>query len=494
MSKYQTIQKFIDTAEKNGVIHALDKLYLRNQLIHFLGMADWEEPESDSGEENSLVLMDDLLKIAKENKQFDETESEVYEAALMDFITPNPSQINQEFWKKYEEQPEKATDYFYQLARQVNQVKTRDIAKNIAFTHQSKYGELEITINLSKPEKDPKVIALEKVKQTSSYPKCALCIENEGLYGGGNQPARSNHRVIRLLLGGKKWGFQYSPYAYYNEHAIVFNETHQPMIINEKTFDNLLNFLDVFPHYMIGSNADLPIVGGSILTHDHYQAGRYVFPMMKASIRQAVSLRKYPDIQAGIVDWPMSVLRLKSSHKASLIAASTDILAAWRQYDDERLQIVSKTSDGVQHHTVTPIAWKSGESYVLDLVLRDNNTSEAYPDGIFHPHQSRHHIKKENIGLIEVMGLAILPPRLKTQLREIEKYLLDQPSDIADSHLKWARQLKSTLTVTQENVGDQVQQAVGVVFEAVLQDAGVFKDNETGYNGFDRFIQAINAR
>ena len=494
MSKYQTIQNFIDIAEENGTINAIDKVYLRNQLLHFLGVDDWQEPKVGGEKHSALILMDDLLEIAKINKQFTEEDASFYEAALMNFITPKPSQINHEFWEKYDEQPELATSYFYQLARQVDQVKTRDIAKNIGFIHQTKYGELEITINLSKPEKDPKMIALEKMKQSSGYPKCALCLENEGLYGGGNHPARSNHRVIRMRLGDQKWGFQYSPYAYYQEHAIVFNETHQPMVINEQTFDNLLSFLDVFPHYMIGSNADLPIVGGSILTHDHYQAGCYDFPMMKAHIRKTVQLQNYPDIQAGIVNWPMSVLRLRSTKRDVLLAASREILEKWRQYDDKSLQIVSKTEDNVLHHTITPIARKIGTDYVLDLVFRDNNTSEAFPDGIFHPHETLHHIKKENIGLIEVMGLAILPPRLKDELNEVEKYLLNQSNEIADSHLSWANHLKNTLAVTPQDVHEKVQQAVGAVFEQVLQDAGVFKDNHNGQIGFDRFIAAVNDR
>ncbi|GHU36488.1 galactose-1-phosphate uridylyltransferase [Bacilli bacterium] len=492
MSIYQTIQNFVELAIKNGAIEAMDSVYLRNQLLHFLGMNDWEQPEATQTESDALTLMDQLLSAAHENQQFDTIDAACYEAALMDFVTPNPSQINRQFWQKYRENPDCATDYFYTLAREINQVKTRDIAKNIAFKHATQYGDLEITINLSKPEKDPKMIAAAKAQATTSYPKCLLCLENEGLYGGGNHPARSNHRFIRLALNQANWGFQYSPYAYYPEHAIIFHEKHQMMKMNRLAFENLLEFLDVFPHYMIGSNADLPIVGGSILTHDHYQAGKYRFPMMKAAIRQDIQLKKYPEIKAGLVNWPMSVLRLQSRNKEELLTASAEILEKWQHYSDVPLQIIALTADGVQHHTVTPIARKEGETYILDLVFRDNNTSEAFPDGIFHPHPALQHIKKENIGLIEVMGLAILPPRLKAELKEVERYLLGQPNQIDKSHLPWAEELKKTTQVTEADVQYQVQQAVGEVFEKVLQDAGVFKDDAQGKLGFDRFIDFIN--
>ncbi|MGX6990163.1 UDP-glucose--hexose-1-phosphate uridylyltransferase [Pseudolactococcus reticulitermitis] len=492
MSIYQTIQNFVELAIKNGAIEAMDSVYLRNQLLHFLGMNDWEQPEATQTESDALTLMDQLLSAARENQQFDTIDAACYEAALMDFVTPHPSQINRQFWQKYRENPDCATDYFYALAREVNQVKTRDIAKNIVFKHATQYGDLEITINLSKPEKDPKMIAAAKAQATTSYPKCLLCLENEGLYGGGNHPARSNHRFIRLALNQANWGFQYSPYAYYPEHAIIFHEKHQMMKMNRLAFENLLEFLDVFPHYMIGSNADLPIVGGSILTHDHYQAGKYRFPMMKAAIRQDIQLKKYPEIKAGLVNWPMSVLRLQSRNKEELLTASAEILEKWQHYSDVPLQIIALTADGVQHHTVTPIARKEGETYILDLVFRDNNTSEAFPDGIFHPHPALQHIKKENIGLIEVMGLAILPPRLKAELKEVERYLLGQPNQIDKRHLPWAEELKKTTQVTEADVQYQVQQAVGEVFEKVLQDAGVFKDDAQGKLGFDRFIDFIN--
>lgn len=488
----QTIQDFLNLALENEVITLEDESYLRNQLLHFLGFNDWQETNGKSHEKNSLSLMDQLLFLAQKNGVYPPEDEEYYEAALMNFITPLPHQINQTFWEKYQESPEKATQYFYDLARQVNQVKTRDIAKNIAFEHETKYGKLEITINLSKPEKDPKKIAAAKSVTTTHYPRCQLCIENEGYYGRTNYPARTNHRMIRCELNGEKWNFQYSPYAYFNEHAILLNETHQPMAINRRAFANLLAFLDQFPHYMIGSNADLPIVGGSILTHDHYQAGRHEFPMAKAALKKEVQFSHFPKIKAGIVNWPMSVLRLVSTDKKELLRASTEILEKWQHYSDETLQIKAVSADNVQHHTITPIARMRQGQYELDLVFRDNNVSSEFPDGIFHPHPKLHHIKKENIGLIEVMGLAILPPRLKKELQEVEKYLLNEPNQIKDIHRAWADTLKREGNYTQANVEEKVRQALGDVFMEVLQDAGVFKDDERGAAGFERFIAFLN--
>ena len=492
MSIYQTIQDFLTLGLKNGAIEPLDEIYTRNQLLEFLGLSDWKQPEKAENETDALILMDALLQIAKANGRYDAANAEFYEAKLMDFITPKPSQINATFGQKYQDSPQAATQYFYDLACQVNQVKTRDIARNIAFTHATKYGDLEITINLSKPEKDPKAIAAAKLIKASSYPACQLCLENEGFYGIGNKPARSNHRIVRLEINGEKWGFQYSPYAYFNEHSILLNEKHQPMAINKRAMENLLAFLDKFPHYMIGSNADLPIVGGSILTHDHYQAGRHEFPMAKAGLREKVILKDFPEVEAGIVDWPMSVLRIASPDRVLLAQAADAILGKWRKYDDLALDIKAEDADKTLHHTITPIARKRDGKYELDLVLRDNNVSEAYPDGIFHPHQELHHIKKENIGLIEVMGLAILPARLKTELAEVEKYLLGQENSMAQIHQAWADDLKAQGNFTAENVHEKVQQAVGDVFAQVLQDAGVFKDDAAGQAGFKRFVAFVN--
>ncbi len=492
MSVYQEIQDFINLAIDNKTIEVMDEIYLRNQLLNFLGLEDWKAPKNYFPEKNSLILMDELIKFAQAHVQFGNENAEFYETKLMDFITPKPSQINRDFWEKYKKSPQQATQYFYDLAREVNQVKTREIAKNIAFSHPTEYGNLEITINLSKPEKDPRVIAAAKAVKLSDYPLCPLCLENEGFYGAQNKAARSNHRLVRLELNNEKWGFQYSPYAYYNEHSIVLNEKHQPMKINQRTFENLFAFLEQFPHYMIGSNADLSIVGGSILTHDHYQAGRHEFPMMKAKLREEIKLKDFPEITAGIVNWPMSVLRLTSKNTKKLIEASQMILKNWQVYSDEKQEIIAQTPDGVRHHTITPIAYKHGEYYEINLVLRDNNTSEAYPDGIFHPHAELHHIKKENIGLIEVMGLAILPARLKNELKEVEKYVLNQPNTINEIHKNWADQLKATEIFTPTNVEKKIQAATGQVFVQVLQDAGVFKNTSTGKAAFTHFIDFLN--
>lgn len=492
MSIYQSIQDFIHLAIENGTIEPEDEIYWRNKVLHFLGINDWQEVNPFPREKNSLQLMDNLLAYVIENGNYDSNEEEGIESSLMDFVTPRPSKINRTFWDKYKKSPEEATAYFYRLSKEINQVKTRDISKNIVYNHDTKYGPLEITINLSKPEKDPKKIAEDKSNEVTNYPVCPLCIENEGYYGNESHPARSNHRIIKCELNGEKWGFQYSPYAYYNEHSILLNEVHQPMVINQRAFENLLDFIDNFPHYLIGSNADLPIVGGSILTHDHYQAGRHEFPMTKAGIRKQVELKKFPSVQAGIVDWPMSVLRLTSNDKAELIKASGSVLDKWKQYSDESLQITAVTIDGTSHHTITPIARKRDGKYEMDLVLRDNNTSKEFPDGIFHPHQKLHHIKKENIGLIEVMGLAILPPRLKTELSEVEKYLLDEPNNLNPIHQSWADDLKTSQVINSSNVTDKVRGAVGDVFLEVLEDAGVFKNDVKSAKGFLRFIAFLN--
>ncbi|MDG4981427.1 UDP-glucose--hexose-1-phosphate uridylyltransferase [Lactococcus lactis] len=492
MSIYQTVQDFINIALENGTIEPLDEIYTRNQLLHFVGIHDWKNVEHNFEKKDSLYLMDELLEVARKNNVFETNEREFYEAALMNFITPHPAKINQDFWEKYKESPEEATDYFYSLAKQVNQVKTRELEKNIAYYHTTRYGDLQITINLSKPEKDSKTIAAAKLMKESEYPICQLCVENEGFYGIDNKAARSNHRMIRMSLNGQQWDFQYSPYAYFNEHSILLNEKHTPMVINKRSFSNLLEFLDLFPQYTIGSNADLPIVGGSILTHDHYQAGKNGFPMAKASLREKIVLSKFSNLQMGIVDWPLSVFRLKGSDKIELLDAADDILKKWRIYSDESLSIRAKDIDGTQHHTITPIARIRDGLYELDLVLRDNNVSKQFPEGIFHPHRKLHHIKKENIGLIEVMGMAILPARLKSELFEVEKYLLNQENQISEIHRPWAEQLKKSEKFTENNVHEKVQQEVGKVFEEVLQDAGVFKDDEQGKAGIHRFIDFIN--
>ncbi len=494
MSISQTICDFATLAIEAGGWMEMDRLYLQNRILGMIGEDALEQTEVRPVNESSVVLLDRLVDVAKKNGVLSDlaAEREMFEAQLMDLMTPPPSVVNAFFAQHYAKSPEEATDYFYKLSKQNDYIKTRAIAKNIKFPVASEYGELEITINLSKPEKDPKQIAAEKDAVKVDYPTCMLCMENEGYKGRLNYPARTNHRIIRMNLDGESWGFQYSPYAYYNEHSIILSEQHRPMKITKETFARLLRITEVLPHYFVGSNADLPIVGGSILSHDHYQAGRHEFPMAKAPIEKLIKLSDYPQVIAGLVKWPMSVIRLQSPDKELLIEAADTVLEKWRQYSDESVSIRAFSTDGTPHHTITPIARKRDDYFELDLVLRDNNVSEEHPDGIFHPHRDIQHIKKENIGLIEVMGLAVLPPRLKPELAEVESYLLGKENEMAEYHRAWAEQLKKEHPdLTEENVTEVVQQAVGHVFARVLEDAGVFKRDEKGQEAFLRFAENL---
>ncbi|MDN6291826.1 MAG: UDP-glucose--hexose-1-phosphate uridylyltransferase [Tetragenococcus halophilus] len=486
----QTISDFATLAIASGGWMEMDRIYLQNRILGMIGETEFEEAENRSSSKSSTQLMDELVEVAKHNHIVGESlsEQEIFASQLMDFLTPPPSVVNAFFAQYYAKDPKEATDYFYDLCKTNDYVKTRAIAKNIDFPVETEYGSLEITINLSKPEKDPKQIALEKNTAQGNYPQCQLCMENEGYKGRANFPARTNHRIIRMNLDGESWGFQYSPYAYYNEHCIVLSEKHRPMEITKQTFDRLLKIIEVLPHYFMGSNADLPIVGGSILSHDHYQGGRHTFAMDKAPIEFSFSLNKFPDVTAGVVKWPMSVIRLQSKNKAELARAAHEIFAKWTVYSDEQLDISAYSQDGTLHHTVTPIARKKDDFFEMDIVLRDNNVSKEHPDGIFHPHKDVQHIKKENIGLIEVMGLAILPPRLKTELEEVEKYLLEEENKMASYHKNWADSIKMNHQLIKENVNEVIQKELGQVFKRVLEDAGVFKRDEQGQAGFKRFI------
>lgn len=493
MAISQTIREFITLAIHSGGWMEMDRIYLQNRLLALVREIELDEVTQPTSEKSSLELLDELLAKAISNQKIHDisAEKEILEAKIMDLMTPPPSVINALFSEKYAKNKQAATDYFYQVSQENDYIKTRSIEKNIVFPTETEYGDLEITINLSKPEKDPKQIALEKSAPTSGYPNCVLCMTNEGYEGRMNYPARTNHRIIRMNLDGESWGFQYSPYAYYNEHSIFLAEEHRPMKITQTTFKRLLQIVDVFPHYFVGSNADLPIVGGSILSHDHYQGGRHQFPMASAKIEQFFELAAFPNVQAGTVYWPMSVIRLQSHSQQDLVNASTYILAQWTDYSDEALSIRAHSEDGTPHHTITPIARMNEGIYEIDLVLRDNNVSEEHPDGIFHPHQDIHHIKKENIGLIEVMGLAVLPPRLKDELVEVEKYLLKQDNQIAAYHVKWAQKIQEQPFINQENVTEIVQKEVGKIFARVLEDAGVYKRDEAGQAGFQRFIGTL---
>lgn len=496
MTKINLITHFINwVIKKNPSYQELDRIYLQNRLLALVGADDLGTVCAEA-KDQPLALEQALVEFAVTQGQIDDNQAsrEILAMQVMDLLTPLPSAVNQAFWRRYQKGPKVATDAFYQASTENDYVKTAAIAKNIKFPVATDYGDLEITINLSKPEKDPKMIAAAAKAKTSGYPACQLCMENEGYQGRLNYPARANHRIVRFQLGQKTWGFQYSPYAYFNEHCIFLDSVHEPMKISKQTFTNLLAIIDLFPHYFVGSNADLPIVGGSMLSHEHYQGGRHLFAMAKAPIERTFAWPQYPDVQLGIVKWPMSVLRLTSQNKAALIKAATAILQQWQAYTDPSQNVLAVDAKGVQHHTVTPIArlLDSG-AYQLDLVLRDNQTSATYPDGIFHPHQDVQHIKRENIGLIEVMGLAILPARLLTELKEVERYLLDEPNQIAEYHRPWADQIKQDhqADLSAQTVNTIVQQAVGQTFARVLEDAGVFKRTATGQAGFDRFVQQV---
>ncbi len=493
MTLSQTICDFVTLAIQAGGWMEMDRIYLQNRILGMIGEEDFESATVRPVEESAVVLMDQLVTQAKKNQVIGEAlaDTEILEAQLMDFLTPPPSVVNTFFAQHYAKDPQEATDYFYHLCQQNDYIKTRAIKKNIVFPVMTEYGELEITINLSKPEKDPKEIAAQRAAAAIDYPKCLLCLENEGYKGRLNYPARTNHRIIRMNLDGEAWGLQYSPYAYYNEHSIFLSLEHRPMKITRKTFDRLLQIIEVLPHYFVGSNADLPIVGGSILSHDHYQGGRHTFAMAKAPIEKTFKLTGFDELTVGIVKWPLSVIRIQGRDKQKVAAASDYILAQWKEYSDPSVSINAYSEDGTPHHTITPIARKQGEYFEMDLVLRDNNVSDEHPDGIFHPHKDVQHIKKENIGLIEVMGLAVLPPRLATELEEVRAYLLDQPNQIAAYHIPWAQEMKETYTITEENVTEIVYQEVGGIFAKVLEYAGVFKRDASGQAAFMRFINKL---
>lgn len=484
------LDAFITEVISESSFEEMDRIYLTNRVLARVGDGVLEvETELDDLIDIKDQLVEEAVRL--ETIEDSQTAREILGAELMDLITPAPSQLNRDFWTTYASNPEQAVADFYQLSQKNDYIKIKAIAKNIAFKAPTAYGDLEITINLSKPEKDPKEIAAAKKAKTSHYPTCQLCFENEGYQGRLDHPARSNHRIIRFDLVGQEWGFQYSPYAYFNEHCIFLDSKHTPMTISRVTFERLLDIVEIFPSYFAGSNADLPIVGGSILTHDHYQGGRHSFPMEKANLDKVFTFVGFEAVEAGIVNWPMSVLRLKSTDKAALIELSDTILQKWRAYSDPTVQILAE-SNGEQHHTITPIARRKKGKFELDLVLRDNQTSKEHPDGIYHPHKDVQHIKKENIGLIEVMGLAILPPRLKNELKEVEEFLLGQREEVAPYHQAWADQLKAHHPdVALESAQTIVRASVGRIFKRVLEDAGVYKRTKEGQAAFMRFIESI---
>ncbi|MGE6256555.1 UDP-glucose--hexose-1-phosphate uridylyltransferase [Heyndrickxia sporothermodurans] len=493
---YQTIHQLVNKALILRLIEEEDVYYARNQVLSLLQLEVYEEELYSCANDKSMPeLLEEIIEYACNQGIIENflDAKEILSSHIMNCFTARPSEINRVFYMKYKNNPEDATDYFYQLSQNSNYIQMKRIAKNIEYKVQTKYGQIDITINLSKPEKDPKQIEKEKNTKSSNYPKCLLCIENEGYPGRIGHPARSNHRVIRIPLGGERWNLQYSPYVYYPEHCILFSQTHRKMSISKETFSRLLAFVDCFPHYFIGSNADLPIVGGSILSHDHYQGGCYEFPMAKAVGEYSFHIQKYNHVVGEIIYWPMAVIRLRSDDMYQLVETAGNILEKWKSYSDESVDIHAFTGL-TPHNTITPIARKRSDFYELDLVLRNNRTNEEHPFGIFHPHEDVHHIKKENIGLIEVMGLAVLPARLKGELIDVEKFLLNVPNDIAAYHLPWALEMKEKYAgkVTPSNIKEIVKAEVGIKFQRVLEDASVFKRNEKGKSAFRRFVDSLN--
>ncbi|MDD6273966.1 MAG: UDP-glucose--hexose-1-phosphate uridylyltransferase [Clostridiaceae bacterium] len=478
-----------------GLIEPCDRTYLINQLLQTLKLDSYHpaEPEKLPLEEILRQLLDDAVRRGVCDS--DSTSRDLLDTALMGVLTPRPGEVRRRFAALFRESPEAATDWYYRFSQDTDYIRRYRICRDMRWKTATEYGDLDITINLSKPEKDPKAIAAAKNAPQSGYPKCQLCPENEGYAGRMNHPARQNHRIIPIRIAGADWFLQYSPYVYYNEHCIVFNAEHVPMKIDRSAFTKLLDFVTVFPHYFVGSNADLPIVGGSILSHEHFQGGRYCFPMEKAPVETELCFRGYPDVKAGIVRWPMSVIRLNSADRASLIELADKILRVWRGYTDEEAFVFAET-EGEPHNTITPIARRRGENYELDLVLRNNLTTPEHPLGVYHPHAELHHIKKENIGLIEVMGLAVLPSRLEGELEALAGALLscaDIASDPAlAKHAPWIAELQTRHVFTAENTLPILQEEVGQVFRQVLEHAGVYKRTDAGRSALLRLIETIN--
>lgn len=492
------IERLLRFSLQHSLITELDEYVARNTLLDLFGLSEpWSGEVPEEHLDVPTEILEGLLDCAAEKGLFDNEVPALrvnFEARIMGAVMPRESEVAAKFdalWKTGGSKA--ATDYFYDLCIVSNYIRTAQIAKNIQWDYPCKYGTLEITINLTKPEKDPKTIALERLQPAASYPKCMLCPENIGYAGRVNFPARQNHRIVPLSLCGERWYLQYSPYVYYNEHCIAFNAEHTPMKIDKAAFEKLLDFVTIFPHYFIGSNADLPIVGGSILSHEHFQGGCYTFPMEKSPVERKIVFNGFEDVKAGIVKWPMSVIRLTCPDKQRIADLADHILQSWRGYSDADAFIFAETN-GEPHNTITPIARRRGEDYEMDLVLRNNITTEEHPLGVFHPHAELHHIKKENIGLIEVMGLAVLPSRLKQELADLEEaILMDKPiTGELEKHAKWVQQLKETHTFTTDNTACILKLEVGKVFAKVLEHAGVYKRNIDGEAAFDRFIRYVN--
>ena len=493
----ESIAKLVQYGVETGLIPECERNYTTNLLLDVFYEDDYTAPEQEFQNIELEKVLDELLKEAIDRELIEDSVvyKDLFDTRLMNCLMPRPAEVQTTFWKKYGENPKAATDYFYKLSQDSNYIRRYRVKKDQKWTVDSEYGKLDITINLSKPEKDPKAIAAARNVKSGSYPKCLLCPENEGYAGRVNHPARQNHRIIPITINDSPWGFQYSPYVYYNEHCIVFNSCHTPMKIERNTFVKLFDFVKLFPHYFLGSNADLPIVGGSILSHDHFQGGHYTFAMAKAPIEKHVTIPRFEDVEAGIVKWPLSVLRIRHKNPERLIDLATHVLQAWRGYTDEAAFVFANT-DGEPHNTITPIARKVEDVYELDLTLRNNITTKEHPLGVYHPHAQYHHIKKENIGLIEVMGLAVLPARLKEELELLEEYILSG-KDISSNekiakHEDWVKELLEKYPdINAENIHAILQKEVGLVFVHVLEDAGVYKCTPKGREDFMRFVDSL---
>lgn len=493
----ESICKLVQYGIETGLTPECERNYTINLLLDIFKENDYIEPEERYTRLDLEEILKELLDEAVSRGLIEDSivYRDLFDTKLMNCLMPRPAQVQKEFWEHYEKSPKEATDYYYKLSQDSDYIRSYRVKKDQKWTAESVYGDIDITINLSKPEKDPKAIAAAKMAKSGSYPKCQLCQENEGYAGRVDHPARENHRIIPVTINESPWGFQYSPYVYYNEHCIVFNSQHTPMKIERATFVKLFDFLKLFPHYFLGSNADLPIVGGSILSHDHFQGGRYTFAMAKAPIEKSVIIPGYEDVEAGIVKWPLSVIRIRSKDEKRLIDLAEHVLDAWRGYTDEEAFIFAET-DGEPHNTITPIARKKDGVFELDLTLRNNIRTEEHPLGVYHPHAQYHHIKKENIGLIEVMGLAVLPARLKEEMELLEEYVLEgknvASNEKLEKHADWVAEfLPKYEDVNRENIHAIFQKEIGNVFIHVLEDAGVYKCTEEGRNAFMRFIEIL---
>ncbi len=494
----ENVKRLVQYGIESGLVPEEERIYTTNQLLELFGEEEYTEPETEFKDVDLEEVLEELLDYAVEKGVLKENSvvyRDLFDTKIMNCLVPRPAQVIGTFKELYKESPVKATDYYYKLSQDTNYIRRYRIKKDIRWKVPSQYGDIDISINLSKPEKDPKAIAAAKLAKQSGYPKCLLCRQNEGYAGRVNHPARQNHRIIPITVNGTQWGFQYSPYVYYNEHCIVFNGEHIPMKIEKATFVKLFDFIKLFPHYFLGSNADLPIVGGSILSHDHYQGGNYQFAMAKAPIEKHVEIPGYEDVEAGIVKWPLSVLRIRCKDEKRLIDLADHVLTAWRGYTDADANIFAET-DGEPHNTITPIARKVGDMFELDLALRNNLTTDEYPLGVYHPHAEKHNIKKENIGLIEVMGLAILPARLKTELQDLADYIVEKKdirsNEALEKHADWVESfLPKHPELNKDTVMDILKEEVGHVFVGVLEDAGVYKCTPEGREAFMRFIATL---